>query len=528
MFRKRRGLWFALVVVLVAAAAAGYYYYSQIYVSAQAPEEPEIRTTRVRRGDLIISATGAGTVIAAEEIELGFQTSGTLTEVSIQVGDKVRAGDVLARIDDVNARKALTSAELGVLKAQLDLDSASQDHVDLVEGASVAELLDARAAVKAAEEKLADLRAGSSAAEIATAEADVSSAREAYKKLFSGPDAQELARAQASLEKAKNSLWSSQMSRDSKGDTRNKASGAYDQAQVSVLNAEISVRLAEMDLAELQEPATQAELQGARARLLQAEEKLSDLKTGASEAEIASAEAQLAQAEERLADLEAGASEAESALSEGRVRQADLNLASAQATLEAAQQDLEDTTLFAPAHGTVIAVAAEVGERVGNGSETLITLADLSQPLLEVFVDETDMDKIAVGYEVEVELDAIPDELFTGTVIQVDPALIRDSGVDVLRGIVSLGADSFSKPQDLPLGLNATVDIIGGRAENALLVPVEALRELDPGEYAVFVVEEGKPRMRLVEVGLMDLTYAEIRSGLEAGDTVSTGIVETR
>ena len=79
----------------------------------------------------------------------------------------------------------------------------------------------------------------------------------------------------------------------------------------------------------------------------------------------------------------------------------------------------------------------------------------------------------------------------------------------------------------MPIGLNAAVDVIGGRAEDVPLVPVEALRELDPGEYAVFVVEDGEPVFRLVEVGLMDFTFAEIKSGLEPGEIVSTGIVET-
>jgi multidrug efflux pump subunit AcrA (membrane-fusion protein) len=79
---------------------------------------------------------------------------------------------------------------------------------------------------------------------------------------------------------------------------------------------------------------------------------------------------------------------------------------------------------------------------------------------------------------------------------------------------------------NFPVGLNATVDIIAGRAENAVLVPIEALRELDPGEYAVFVVENGEPKLRVVQVGLMDITLAEIISGLEAGEVVSTGIVQ--
>jgi hypothetical protein len=56
---------------------------------------------------------------------------------------------------------------------------------------------------------------------------------------------------------------------------------------------------------------------------------------------------------------------------------------------------------------------------------------------------------------------------------------------------------------------------------------VEALRELSPGEYAVFVMENGEPQLRFVEVGLMDFSFAEILSGLESGETVTTGIIET-
>ncbi len=87
--------------------------------------------------------------------------------------------------------------------------------------------------------------------------------------------------------------------------------------------------------------------------------------------------------------------------------------------------------------------------------------------------------------------------------------------------------NSFSKPLTLPVGSNASVEVIGGRAENAVLVPVEAVREIGPDEYAVFVVEDGEPKLRIVTVGLMDYTSAEILSGLKAGDVVTTGVVAT-
>ncbi len=72
------------------------------------------------------------------------------------------------------------------------------------------------------------------------------------------------------------------------------------------------------------------------------------------------------------------------------------------------------------------------------------------------------------------------------------------------------------------------MDVVGGRAENAVLVPVEALHEIDDGKYTLFVVQNGVLRLRMVDVGLQDLTKAQILSGLIVGDTVTTGVLETQ
>lgn len=204
---------------------------------------------------------------------------------------------------------------------------------------------------------------------------------------------------------------------------------------------------------------------------------------------------------------------------------AEAKLASAEAQLAVSLEKLEAITLFAPIDGTVMEVLANEGETVGTS--TLITLADLDQPMLEIYLDETDLDKVGVGFEVEVIFDALPDKLFIGHVTYVEPFLSTVSNVQVVRAIVELDPASFAKPQTLPVGLNAEVEVIGGKGEDVLLVPVEALREIDLDEYAVFVMEDGEPKLRMVTVGLMDFTYAEIISGLEEGDIVTTGIVET-
>jgi multidrug efflux pump subunit AcrA (membrane-fusion protein) len=158
------------------------------------------------------------------------------------------------------------------------------------------------------------------------------------------------------------------------------------------------------------------------------------------------------------------------------------------------------------------------------GSSSFITLADLEHLQMVVYLDETDLGLVAVGNEAEVTFDALPDLSFTGKVVTVSPALETVSNVAAVKVIVLL--ENVDPEVSLPVGLNASVDVISGRAANAVLVPIEALRDLGGGEYAVFVVENGEPVLRVIEVGLQDITYAVILSGVQAGETVSTGISE--
>ncbi len=109
----------------------------------------------------------------------------------------------------------------------------------------------------------------------------------------------------------------------------------------------------------------------------------------------------------------------------------------------------------------------------------------------------------------------------------MDPSLITAAGVSTIRAIVKLDEASAASICRLPIGSNAAVDIIAGRAEGVVMIPIEALVELSPGEYAIFVMQDGEPKLRTVDVGLMNFTFAEIKSGLNPGEVVTTGIVET-
>jgi multidrug efflux pump subunit AcrA (membrane-fusion protein) len=72
--------------------------------------------------------------------------------------------------------------------------------------------------------------------------------------------------------------------------------------------------------------------------------------------------------------------------------------------------------------------------------------------------------------------------------------------------------------------MSVEVTVIAQETRNAALVPLEALRELAPGQYAVFVVkDDGALELRLVQVGLKDLVNAAITSGVTPGEVVSLG-----
>ena len=78
------------------------------------------------------------------------------------------------------------------------------------------------------------------------------------------------------------------------------------------------------------------------------------------------------------------------------------------------------------------------------------------------------------GYETEVVFDILPDDTFTGTVTLVYPELDTSSNSSLVHAIVKL---KDKVDTNLPSGTSAAVDVISGKAENAVLVPVEALHQ---------------------------------------------------
>ena len=469
----KRTVWIILVVVVL-VSLGGIAYYQILYKPAQQQtDEPSLQTATVRRGDIVLYASGSGTLAPAAEASFGFGVSGQVKEVYVNVGDVVEAGQLLAELDNITqeiqytqAKRelaemtspfALATAEQAIAVALLEVDSAYGHLAYLISP----EVLHWEEEIAKVEQELAAARK----------EAETSPSTEADQKV------QEL---EAKLDLFKEKL---------------DGNWIYYEEQYVPNNFTLKDRATGKKYVSYP----------------------SDASIAQARAEYALTKATVIEAEYYLAALK-GEEVPEDATGSNLTE-----MENAQLSQQSAENNLNTTRLIAPFSGTIMSLDFVVGDSVGTSA--VLIIADLSQKYLEIFLDETDWGNIAVSYDAEVIFDALPNQVFTGKVTQVDPGLYTSENTSVVRGLVLL--DETSDGLNLPIGTGAAVDIIGGRADNAILVPVDSLRETSPGEYAIFVIEDDKPKLRMVEIGLKDLFSAEVLSGLEPGEVVSTGLVDT-
>ena len=194
------------------------------------------------------------------------------------------------------------------------------------------------------------------------------------------------------------------------------------------------------------------------------------------------------------------------------------------AKLEQARLAVENSRLIAPFDGSIITLNVVKGQTVGTSP--VMTIVTTDRLLTRVYLDETDIEKAAAGMKVVFTFDAYPNATVTGEITLVEPALQIVDGTPVVVVWASLPEEA---PFSILSGMTVEVEVIAAESRDTLIVPVQALRELSPGSFAVFIVQsDGSLQMTPVTVGLRDFANAEILSGLKVGDVVSTGTVETK
>jgi multidrug efflux pump subunit AcrA (membrane-fusion protein) len=118
--------------------------------------------------------------------------------------------------------------------------------------------------------------------------------------------------------------------------------------------------------------------------------------------------------------------------------------------------------------------------------------------------------------------DALPEKTYSGQIVFVDPSLQSSQNTTVVSALVELDT-SGTGWAGLPLLSGASVEVIAGEVNDAVLLPIEGLQE-DQGESGIVMVKMNDEYIQQeVELGLRDVLYVQVTSGLSVGDEVLIG-----
>ncbi len=209
----------------------------------------------------------------------------------------------------------------------------------------------------------------------------------------------------------------------------------------------------------------------------------------------------------------------------------ELNYKTAKASYAQALDTYRKTRIYSPISGKVMKINVEEGETavmgaLNYGGTVMMTVADMSQMIAVVKIDETDVPDVRVGEHAEVIADALPDSVYHGSVVKVGlmPIQSQLSTDEVTDFEVEIDLHEFSSL--LRPGMNVKADIITSEKSDVLKIPIQASgkRDID-GESVetVFLIRNGKATLKEIVPGVSSDEETEIISGIEEGDTVITG-----
>jgi HlyD family secretion protein len=229
----------------------------------------------------------------------------------------------------------------------------------------------------------------------------------------------------------------------------------------------------------------------------------------------------------------------------------------AEASLARARDDLSKTTIRSPMDGTVTQLNAEKGEitltgTMNNPGTVIMVVSDMGEILATVDVDETRVTQVRLGQTARVVVDAVGEaKPYTGKVFEIAGSAVQRAGQQTQVFEVKVALDTVDA--QLRPGMTAKARIETQTAKDVITVPIQAVMLRPTSELAeaaaggakkndakkadtkktdakvgetkecVFVVEDGKAKLRAVKSGISDETSVAVLEGLKEGDTVVTG-----
>ena len=536
MTKNRKKLFASIAIVIIIMSFVAV---SKIRSSQQ--NRPKIETAKVEIGTVMTTVSASGILQPLTTVDVKSNAGGLVDMLAVDVGDIVKPGQLIAKIDPTDTRTALNQAAADLSAADARLEQ-SKEAMTLQQEQSKVQITQAEQAIRASKARLAQAEAQSKVqpaltqAAIKQAQAGYDSANATLRQLREAGKPLGIAQAKTSYDQANATLEKTNRNLNRQKDLYAKgyiSGGALDAAQLEYDTAKAQADTAKQrqNTAELD---FDSQLTAAQARLDQAQAALENAKVNAVQDSIRKQELEAARAavKQSEADLES----AKSNKRQVPIRAADIRTSQAQivrtqAQVDNAQTQLNYTTITAPRGGVILQKYVEVGTIItsgrssfsGTGSGTsIVQLGDVSRMFVLAQVDESDIAEVRVGQPVSISLDAYANQRFRGKVTRIDPQTVVVQNVTTIPVTVEISRpDRRLKP-----GMNATCDFIIDQKRDVLSVPSEAVKDEGDDKFTVSVMKDGKPVDVPVKVGLIGDDNTEIISGLKEGDEVVTAIIE--
>ena len=218
------------------------------------------------------------------------------------------------------------------------------------------------------------------------------------------------------------------------------------------------------------------------------------------------------------------------------------NIAQSEANLGSMRDNLSKTTLRAPIDGRITSLKAEKGEMAIPGMSnlpgaTLMIISDMHELMAEVKVNESEVVRVKQGQMAQVTVESLQGRVFQGKVAEVATGS-EGTGTNANMYKVKVALDMAAKDvNQLRPGMSARAVILTSEVKNVLRVPLQAVLERDesleeaqkkgllaPASHSVaMVVKDGKASEKVVQTGIANTQYFEVKGGLDEGDKVLTG-----
>lgn len=518
---KKKGVGKKAIAAIAIVAVLGIGTFGYFRVQNRRPKAEAIAelTVPVELQDLTVRIEASGKVQPIQSVNISPKTSGRLAELYVEQGDRVEAGEAIARMESQEIEAQLRQAEARLADAIAQLAERRA-------GARPEQIAQARSRLEQQQAALEEVRRGARPEAISRAEARVAQAEANLAEVLAGPRPEEIAQARARVDSARVQARLAQQRQQRNQYLAEEGAISQDDLDAAVTEwerAQASLREAEQNLELLETGSRSEDVAQARAAVAEARADLRELENGSRSEDIQQAEARVREARQALDELLAGTRDEQIAAAEARVSEA-------RAQVQFYEVQANDSLVRAPFAGQITQKYATEGAFVTPTTSASATSSATSTSIvalawgLEVLakVPEADISQIKAGQQVEIVADAYPDLTFYGQVKLIAPEAIEERDVTLfeVRAAIETGTDKLQS------GMNVDVTFLGEELSDALVVPTVAI-VTQKGETGVLVPDaNNEPAFQPVTIGPTIGDRIQILDGIQAGDRVFTELPE--